>query len=69
MNALLQAIDAASTPIVALLCWIVWSIKTNDLSHIHDDIRSIAERLARLEGGDDADSEGHASVSRYRRKH
>jgi hypothetical protein len=51
MELILQVVDAASTPLLALICWIVWRIKTNDLPHIHDEVRDVGERVSRLEGG------------------
>ena len=50
MIAILQLVEAAQTPLLAILLIIVYRIKINDLSHIHEKISEIAERLARLEG-------------------
>ena len=58
MDLILQWIDAGSTPLLAIICWIVWRIKTNDLPHIHDEVRDVGERVSRLEGG------FHAGVAR-----
>lgn len=44
MSELLQIVDAAGTPILALLCAIVWRIKTNDLPHIRSEISALKER-------------------------
>ena len=50
MTALLAMVDAASTPILALLVWLVWRIRENDLKHIEASIAELSERVARLEG-------------------
>ena len=41
MNEYLQYIDAASTPLIAILIGIVWRIKTNDLPHLQDQISQL----------------------------
>ena len=44
---LLSWIQAGTTPLLALLVWVVWGIKVNDLKHIY-------ERLSNIEGKIDA---------------
>lgn len=43
IEVLLQWIQAGTTPLLAILIWIVWGVKTNDLVHIY-------ERLSNIEG-------------------
>lgn len=50
MSAILELVDAASTPLLAVICWMVFKIMTNDLPHIHKEIRDVGERVSRLEG-------------------
>ena len=41
MSEYLAYIDAASTPLLAALLWIVWRIKTNDLPCIEKKISNL----------------------------
>ena len=41
MGAYLAYIDAASTPLLAALLWIVWRVKANDLPHIQSQISEL----------------------------
>ena len=47
---ILQYIDAASTPLLAIIMGIIWRIKTNDLPHIDN-------RISKIEGFLEADKE------------
>lgn len=50
------------TPIMLVLAYFVWKIKTNDLPHIHDALdkgfREVGERTSKLEGRMDAHFSG-----------
>lgn len=50
MKALLELVDAASTPLLAILCWQVYQIMTNHLPHLHAEVRDVGERVSKLEG-------------------
>lgn len=43
-------VDRFGTPLLAVLTWLVWRIKANDLPHIYESMKMVGERLARLEG-------------------
>lgn len=53
MNDALAIVSAFSTPILLVICWLVYRIKLNDLPHINDHLQTISERLSRLEGRQD----------------
>lgn len=43
----LRFVDAAHTPLLAILVWVVWQIKTNDLPHIREEIALLRGRRRR----------------------
>lgn len=50
MKDALDIVGAFSTPILLVVCWLVWRIYSNHLPHIEESLREITERLARVEG-------------------
>lgn len=41
----LEFVDALGTPLLAVIAWVVWRIKVNDLPHIERQIANLQGRM------------------------
>ena len=47
MEQLLQWVDALGTPVLGVVAYLIWKIKTNDLPHIESQLAELRGRLER----------------------
>lgn len=52
LRTLLEIAKAFDTPLLAVIAWVLWRVKSSEIPHLHNSIGEINERLARLEGAE-----------------